>query len=165
MRAISLTGLLKLPDPHEPPAPEPLIVRKRTNTRAKFEELRGLALFRIVVRKDADDQPDEVRFETGQGLAFILRHDQDCCEHVHIAEIIGNPDEHANSIIVSAEESSQNGNESDEGSQTWTFYRLTTTAGPLVFRWLGESNGYYSEDVSCYRETVETRRPSHAGLR
>ncbi|CAI6329970.1 hypothetical protein [Bacillus subtilis] len=88
----------------------------------------------------------ELFFHTSDGESYIMYHEQDCCESVYLEEIIGDLDDLIGSPITMAEEISQVG-ESDWGSATWTFYKFATINGYVTLRWLGESNGYYSESV------------------
>ncbi len=63
--------------------------------------------------------------------------------------------EHAEQPLVVAEDVSSDDFPAPPGdyveSYTWTFYRLATAKGFVVIRWLGESNGYYSESVDFCR--------------
>ena len=82
---------------------------------------------------------------------YIMIHFQDCCESVEIEDIVGDISDIINYEITMAEESTNKENESDYGSFTWTYYKIGTCKGDISIRWYGESNGYYSEDVSLVK--------------
>lgn len=121
----------------------------------EVSELKGHAFSRI----DVTDDSVEFFGMQGQPL-FIMRHEQDCCESVYLAEVIGDWDDLIGTPIFLAEEVSNhcvpraNKSEDDEDywqvpdSETWTFYKFSTIKGSVTLRWYGSSNGYYSESVS-----------------
>lgn len=110
-----------------------------------FTDLVGKTITDVTVAKDCDD--DHIDFTLASGETFRLYHAQDCCESVHINDINGDLAKLRGEVKL-AEESS---NESDPpiraDSWTWTFYRIATDSQHVDIRWLGESNGYYSESV------------------
>lgn len=90
----------------------------------------------------------EVIFTTESGKRYLMYHSQDCCEQVKVEDISGEPDCLIGSPIdLAYEETNQDNPPEYADSFTWTFYRLATIKGYVVIRWLGESNGYYSERV------------------
>lgn len=84
----------------------------------------------------------------GVTTKYLMYHEQDCCESVYLADVCGDVSDLLNALIVHAEERSESGESSDWGTATYTFYDIQTTKGCVNLRWVGESNGYYSEDVS-----------------
>ncbi len=113
-----------------------------------FRDLVGHTISNIERKK----RDDELVFTLEDNVRYRMLHHQGCCESVNIEDIAGDLDDLLNTPILFAEESSNShdpvpAGEYDEGSHTWTFYRLVTIKGSVVIRWYGSSNGYYSESV------------------
>jgi hypothetical protein len=124
---------------------------------AQFSDLLGQTITAIEVSEDKE----RITFATKEGRVYYMYHEQDCCESVYVEDIIGELEDLIDSPILQAEEVT-NENETPEGlknpseyvdSYTWTFYKLATIKGYVTIRWLGESNGYYSESVD-FREQL-----------
>ena len=118
---------------------------------AKIEDMVG-KVFTSIRNEDT-----ELVFENATER-FVFFHSQDCCEHVSIEDVCGDLEDLVGEPLLMAEEVSGETpvdfNEAEHESVTWTFYKFATRKGYVDVRWLGESNGYYSESVSLGRELV-----------
>lgn len=112
---------------------------------AKFSDLLGKTVAAV---EGAAKDSGEITFRLTDGSAYRMFHYQDCCESVAVADITGNVSDIIGAEILMADESSNSGETGDYESYTWTFYKFGTINGYLDIRWLGSSNGYYSESVS-----------------
>lgn len=111
-----------------------------------FETLKGKILKKILKENN-----DVLFFITNSGEKYKMYHAQDCCEGVYIEDICGDLDDLIGSPIIMAEEATSSeklGKDICADSFLWTFYKLATNKGYVTIRWLGTSNGYYSESVS-----------------
>lgn len=124
------------------------------------EEILKQLVGKIIIKTTGERQDESFEVETACGFVFVFFHDQDCCENVYLEEVIGDVDDLIGEEVILAEEVSNANDPSDTeidvdclDSWTWTFYRLATKKGLVVLRFLGSSNGYYSEGitVSCYK--------------
>lgn len=91
---------------------------------------------------------ERVEIEAECGQKYVFLHQQNCCEDVRLEDFTTD-DIVGATVISSTEETNSEDSTGVEypDSFTWTFYKIQTTKGELWMRWLGVSNGYYSEDV------------------
>lgn len=108
-----------------------------------------------------EEVSDYITFTEKSGREFIMYHDQDCCESVTLAEVIGDVSDLIDTPILYFSADSETASEVDIGNKydtgTWTFYNFRTIKGSVTLRWLGTSNGYYSERVD-FKEKVGKSR-------
>lgn len=99
-----------------------------------------------------ENSSDELKFYREDGSFVRFYHSQDCCECVEIEEIIGDLSDLVGTPILVAEErvNPEDSKSTRYESSTWTFYEFRTINGSVTVRWLGTSNGYYSESVYWY---------------
>lgn len=118
------------------------------NNHVDVSEMLGQTFSRVVADEDTVTfQNDEVR--------YVLYHSTDCCESVVVEDIIGDlEDLEGWPLLISREDHDADGPELNEESYTWTFYNFATFKGYVTIRFLGTSNGYYSEDVDCRKELL-----------
>lgn len=110
-------------------------------------------------------------FRMDDGAVYVFYHDQDCCESVEVEDVCGEISDLIGSSLLQAEEVTSTdarpkdpftGEQCDleyEDSQTWTFYKFATIKGSVTIRWLGQSNGCYSEGVTL--ETFKAGEEIH----
>ena len=118
------------------------------------EDVLARVLGARVVAVNAGSTDDALlSLETTNGTLTFF-HQQDCCEGVDLespsveevaADLVGG-EIVACEARSSDEENPPNGSTTDD-SYTWTFYEIRTTKGDVTLRFLGQSNGYYSESV------------------
>lgn len=92
-------------------------------------------------------------------IKCFLTPSSDCgtgCEvTVWLQDINGNLEDLVGSVLLQAEESNNTATLEENLSEcTWTFYRFATHKGSVVFRWCGQSNGYYSESAEFHVNVV-----------
>jgi len=114
----------------------------------EFADLKGTTFASITTNEES------ISIELIDGRKFKLAHSQCCCEEVWLEEVIGDLSDLVGTDILLAEEVSNLSDSPPLGrrpeSYTWTFYKLATIKGSVTFRFYGESNGYYSEEVTFY---------------
>lgn len=96
---------------------------------------------------------EEVIITCADGTKWRMIHPQECCESVEVEDVCGDIADLIGTVIDARQETNDTAHpegkvfEYDPSSFTWTFYIIQTNKGAVTIRWLGESNGYYGEEV------------------
>lgn len=114
----------------------------------KTEDLLGKVPKKITV----EDDRLQIYFDDGIATWY---HEQHCCEKVYIADVNGDTENLIGSPLLMSEESSSVARHDEDVRSIWTFYRFATVNGYVDIRWIGTSNGYYSERVDFNWKPVE----------
>lgn len=114
----------------------------------EFKDLIGETLEYV----DQDPELNEILLTTKSGRRIMIYHEQNCCERVRIVDTAGNWHDLIGKVIVEVDELVEDksyslGDEPDDVSATQTILTFRVDDATIISRWIGESNGYYSETV------------------
>lgn len=101
----------------------------------------------VLTHIDADGD-EEIMLTTASGRKIHIYHMQSCCESVRIEDTQGKWHELIGKVIVEASEDVRSSG-GPQCPESWTRTTLTfrVDGATVISRWIGESNGYYSESV------------------
>lgn len=102
--------------------------------------------------KFIDLSDDQIKITTECGKEFLFYHDQSCCENVYIYDNIGDLKVLEGQKLLYVDVDASGDIPSDvtyrpTDCYTWTNITFRTNKDTVISRWIGESNGYYSEAV------------------
>lgn len=115
-----------------------------------FFELNGKKI--VAVDGLAVDSQEYI-FKLNDGTLVRFDHMQACCEHVRVVKINGSASSIIGKTITLAEDDTpiEFGDIKEDTDQTITVFKIQVDDGSeFEVVWLGESNGFYSEDVSVW---------------
>ena len=105
------------------------------------------------------EHSEELVFVTTEGERYHMWHQSDCCESVTLVDLDGEARNICGGPITSAHSETFDASKVSRGdSETWTFYKIACGWQNATLRWVGESNGYYSESVSFALEVPEAAK-------
>ena len=113
-----------------------------------IEQLTGMTITAVVYKES--DESLLIHLNTH---VLEMIHHQDCCETVYLADVVGSFEDLIGYPLLEVAETIVNTN-SEDMSSTASYYNFRTVKASVQLRWVGESNGFYSETVDCYLHTV-----------
>ncbi len=114
-----------------------------------LEESKGVIEFpsEVVESIDIDRKENKIMITTISGRRFMFCHNQDCCESVTIVDVDGYKQEDLKGDLLQIDyETFEPMDYCDH--TTLTNIRFVCNHRTMIVRWVGTSNGFYSETVS-----------------
>ena len=99
---------------------------------------------------DINEAGNEIMLTTESNKIIRIYHEQDCCESVGIEDTEGNWHDLIGKVIIEASEDVRPaGDPAPKYPDSWTRtdLKFRVDGATVISRWIGESNGYYSESV------------------
>lgn len=110
---------------------------------SKFEQIQGMTITAVVY----GEANESLLIHLNTHVLEMIHH-QDCCETVYLADVVGSFEDLIGYPLLEASESIVD--IATEGmSSTASYYNFKTIKASVQLRWIGESNGYYSETIDC----------------
>lgn len=110
----------------------------------KFEQLQGMPITAVVYK----ESNESLLIHLNTHVLEMIHH-QDCCETVYLADVVGSFEDLIGYPLLEVSESIVDIATAGMSS-TASYYNFRTVKASVQLRWVGESNGYYSETVDCY---------------
>jgi hypothetical protein len=112
----------------------------------KFSDLVGKVI--VSAGKSTEGNDELYRIQCLDGYVSLV-HWQNCCESVDLEDVVGDERDLVGTVLLAEEISSDEPEVKNQDSYSWTFYKVQTQKGDVTLRFLGTSNGYYSESVDA----------------
>lgn len=114
------------------------------NQAINIDQIKGMTITAVVYK----ESNESLHIHLNTHVLEMIHH-QDCCETVYLADVVGSFEDLIGYPLLEVSESTVDIS-SEDVSSTATYYNFNTVKASVQLRWIGESNGYYSEDVNCY---------------
>lgn len=112
---------------------------------SKFEQIQGMTITAVVYKEVSES----LLIHLNTHVLEMIHH-QECCETVYLADVVGSFEDLIGYPLLEVSESFVDIESEGYESSTASYYNFRTVKASVQLRWIGESNGYYSETVDCY---------------
>ena len=111
---------------------------------SKFEQIQGMTITAVVY----DEQNESLLIHLNTHVLEMIHH-QDCCETVYLSDVVGSFEDLIGYPLLEVSESIVS-IPTEYESATASYYNFKTVKASVQLRWVGESNGCYSETIDCF---------------